>query len=163
MNNNAEKLNISPVLIKRFIVLAIVLPLIYLAFFIVTKVRQGNEIMRNNPIGNVLIDPNNHAIDTALSRITDKPDFDQLLELGTAYINNNQPMKAVEALNKAIAINPNSPMAFYYTGLAYSSLQNWDSCIFYMNKSIALKPDFKLSLYNKELAEHKKRGDYDWD
>jgi tetratricopeptide (TPR) repeat protein len=60
-------------------------------------------------------------------------------------------LKAIQFLNKAIEINPNSFIAWIYKGCIYKKLKKPDRAIECYDKAIELKNDFIASWYNKGM------------
>jgi tetratricopeptide (TPR) repeat protein len=89
------------------------------------------------------------------------PSYDNLVNLANAYINNNMPVKGIDPLNKAIAINPNKAIAYSNLGVAYTMLQQYRKGIEACSKALAIDSTFQLAKNNMKWAmdEQKKLKD----
>ena len=67
---------------------------------------------------------------------------------------------AIEALTKAIELNPNYAAAYNNRGNAYRDNGNFDRAIADYTKAIELKPDF-VEAYNHRDDAYYAKGDYD--
>ncbi len=65
-----------------------------------------------------------------------------------AFIETNEPHKAVPLLKKAIAQNPEYPEALNNLGSAYVRIGKWDEAVVVLQKAIALKPDYEIAMKN---------------
>jgi tetratricopeptide (TPR) repeat protein len=68
--------------------------------------------------------------------------------------------KAIEALKKLIALNPDDAAAYYNLGSSFANNGDYDKAIEACQKAIALKPDYEKAYYNlgNSFAE---KGNYD--
>jgi tetratricopeptide (TPR) repeat protein len=69
-------------------------------------------------------DPN--AIEAALKRVSDKPNYDSYINLGMVYYTASKYDDAIKAWNKAIELNPNSALAYNDIAAAYGAINNYD-------------------------------------
>lgn len=81
------------------------------------------------------------------------PTFSNLLNLSNAYINSGTPAKAVESLQKALELNPNSAIALSNLGFAHSCMQQYKEGIYYGEKAVALDTTFLLAKNNLAWAK----------
>ncbi|BCR05430.1 hypothetical protein DESUT3_24990 [Desulfuromonas versatilis] len=70
------------------------------------------------------------------------------VELGNAYFDANNPMKSVEAYNKALEIDPNDPNVLTDQGVMFRSLGWFDRAIENFSKANQLNPSHHQSLFN---------------
>lgn len=77
--------------------------------------------------------PPNVAIDSLENAVKMNPDYQNLINLSVAYINNKMPGKSITHLKKAIELNPKSAIAYNNLGVAYIQLQQYqdgvDACL----------------------------------
>ena len=71
------------------------------------------------------------------------PSYTAYYNLGLIYAANNQPVKALEAFDQALALNPTSYMAEYQKGITYSIQKDYESAARAFQRSIELNPDFE--------------------
>ena len=79
---------------------------------------------------------------------------------GLAYGEKGDYDSAIEALTKAIELNPNYAAAYNNRGNAYRDNGNFDRAIADYTKAIELKPDF-VEAYNHRDDAYYAKGDYD--
>lgn len=70
------------------------------------------------------------------------------VELGNNYFDSRQPMKAVEAYGKALAIDGNDPDVLTDQGVMFRQLGWYDRAIANFVKANQISPDHVQSLYN---------------
>lgn len=80
------------------------------------------------------------------------PTFSNLLNLSNAYINSGMAGKAIEPLNKAIALNPKSAVAYSNLGFAYTCMQQFQKGIEFGEKAVQLDSTFQLAKNNLNWA-----------
>lgn len=80
------------------------------------------------------------------------PTFSNLLNLSNAYINSGAAGKAIEPLNKAIALNPESAIAYSNLGFAYTVIQQYKKGIEFGQKAVQLDSTFQLAKNNLNWA-----------
>ncbi|MFA7658747.1 MAG: tetratricopeptide repeat protein [Candidatus Gastranaerophilaceae bacterium] len=68
------------------------------------------------------------------------PSFDSLSGIAACYKALNNDAQAIEYYKKALAISPNSDVA-YYMGVLYSEKENWLASKTYLKKAIAINPN----------------------
>lgn len=70
------------------------------------------------------------------------------VQLGHAYFDSNEPVKAIEAYNKALAINGSDPDVLTDQGVMFRSLGWYDRAVENFIKANELNPKHHQSLYN---------------
>ena len=76
---------------------------------------------------------------------------------GLAYGEKGDYERAIEALTKAIELNPNYAIAYYNRGLAYGEKGDFDRAIKDYSKTIDLQPDLAEAHYNRGEAYYERR------
>ena len=79
--------------------------------------------------------------------------------LGHAYFDSNQPPKAIEAYNKALAIIPGNPSTLTDLGVMYRRNGNSDKAIEIFDKALQVTPGFEQALFNKGVVLYNDKGD----
>ncbi len=74
------------------------------------------------------------------------------VELGNNYFDSNQPVKAVEAYDKALAIDSNDPNVLTDQGIMFRALGWYDRAITNFSKAQQISPSHPQSLYNMGLV-----------
>ena len=92
------------------------------------------------------------AIETALKRVSDAPNFDSYLNLGLVYYGALKYDDAIKAWRKAIELNPNSALAYNDIAAAYGSMNNWDEEIKACQKALSIDPNMTLAKNNLNWA-----------
>lgn len=70
------------------------------------------------------------------------------VELGHKYFDGNEPVKAIEAYNKALALDGNDPDVLTDQGVMFRTLGWYDRAVENFNKANELNPRHHQSLYN---------------
>ncbi len=70
------------------------------------------------------------------------------VQLGHNFFDSDQPMKAIEAYDKALAINGNDPNILTDQGVMYRRLGWFDKAVSNFKKAYSLNPNHQQSLYN---------------
>lgn len=70
------------------------------------------------------------------------------VQLGNAYFDTNQPMKSIEAYDKALAINGNDPNVLTDQGVMFRQVGWYDRAVENFSKAAELNPNHLQSLYN---------------
>ena len=83
---------------------------------------------------------------------TQPTNADALHFLGLIALQTQNPQKAVELIDKAIAIAPDSAAAYANRGLALHDLKQLDAAVASYDKAIAIKPDYAEAHYNRGNA-----------
>lgn len=88
-------------------------------------------------------------IDTLLQvTVADPGNRNAWVQLGHAYFDSDQPMKAVDAYDKALAIDGNDPNVLTDQGVMYRKLGWFDRAIENFEKANGLDPRHAQSLFN---------------
>ena len=74
------------------------------------------------------------------------------VQLGHNYFDSNQPMKAIEAYDKALDLDGKDPNVLTDQGIMYRRLGWFDKAIDNFSKANKLNPDHTQSLYNMGLV-----------
>ena len=69
-------------------------------------------------------------------------------ELGHNYFDSDQPVKAIEAYDKALALGPDDPNVLTDQGLMFRRLGQYDRAIENFSKANAIDPNHPQSLFN---------------
>lgn len=78
----------------------------------------------------------------------DTQEFDVLLKLGASYYNQRKYDEAIEAYEKALALESGSAVAYNSLGNVYRDRKNAENAVESYRKAIELDPDFPLSYSN---------------
>lgn len=70
------------------------------------------------------------------------------VELGNNYFDSDQPVKAIEAYGKALALGPDDPNVLTDQGIMFRRMGWYDRAIENFSKAAALSPTHSQSLYN---------------
>jgi len=81
--------------------------------------------------------------------------FGILLNCGIAYLNNDEPDKAIECLNKAIDMDPKSAAAYHTRGLSHYAQEEYKESVEDFLKSMDLSPNNQNTLFNLGMAYYK--------
>ncbi len=79
---------------------------------------------------------------------TDPANFKAWVALGNEYFDGNQLMDAIEAYDKALEIQPNSPDVLTDQGVMFKRLGWFDRAIANFNKANEVDPSHATSIYN---------------
>jgi Tfp pilus assembly protein PilF len=80
--------------------------------------------------------------------ITTISDSERLTQIGAAYLETQEYVKAIQALKKALQINPNDPAVNNALGYAYLMFSDCDKAKMYLRIAISLKKDYDDAYYN---------------
>jgi len=138
------KENSRPVIVA-LVILILGLPLVFLLFS-TTPYWAGREMSRAEKISRLE------------ASVKASPTFDNYLNLGLAYLDNNQPEKSLGPLAKARDLRPDSAVIYNDLGVAYNLLKRYDEGIAACRRAIRLDPTFQLAKNNLKwgLDEKKK-------
>jgi tetratricopeptide (TPR) repeat protein len=75
--------------------------------------------------------------------------FDALHLLGVIAAASRDPSRAVDLIDRAIQLNPGSPMAHNNRGAALLDLGLWEAALVSLDRAIALKGDYAQAHYNR--------------
>jgi len=70
------------------------------------------------------------------------------VQLGNAYFDTNQPMKSIEAYDKALAINADDPNVLTDQGVMFRAVGWYDRAVENFSKAYELSPNHLQSLFN---------------
>jgi len=109
-----------------------------------------------NQIGDALFKPNVSDLPAAISYFEDAYKLDNhnyvnMLELGDAYLANNDGGKAMSKYESAAELYPKQTLAFIKMGRLNTNGRIYDEAITAYQKAIAIEPDYAVA--HKELAE----------
>ena len=107
-------------------------------------------------IGDALFRPTISDLSAAIGYFEDAYKLDNkntmnMLELGDAYLENNEGGKAMSKYESAGEVNPKLTLAFIKIGRLNTRARTYDDAINAYMKAIALEPDYAIA--HKELAE----------
>lgn len=91
------------------------------------------------------------------SAANSNPTFSNLLNLSNAYINQGMALKSIAPLEKAIALNPESAVAYSNLGFAYTVLQQYKKGIEYGEKAVKIDSSFQLAKNNLNWAKDEQK------
>lgn len=94
------------------------------------------------------------------SQVSDIESKHLYTHLGTAYIGLKAYQEAIDALQNAIALDPDLVDAHYYLGYAYIERGSYDKSIPHLEQVIAIAPHLKHAHYNLAHA-HRELGNWD--
>jgi tetratricopeptide (TPR) repeat protein len=80
-------------------------------------------------------------------------------QLGHAYFDTNQPVKAIEAYNKSLALIPSNPPVLTDLGVMYRRNGQPEKAIEAFDKALASTPGFEQALFNKGVVLYNDLGD----
>lgn len=80
-------------------------------------------------------------------------------QLGHAYFDTNQPVKAIEAYNKSLGIIPGNVPVMVDLGVMYRRNSQPDKALEVFNKALELQPGFEQALFNKGVVLYNDLGD----
>jgi tetratricopeptide (TPR) repeat protein len=131
-----------------------------------TNVRTGEEI-EVPPIPIAGKDDAKKVAQAIVSKFEEAVNFERAKTFCQQYVGSNQPQNALENCDKALAINPRSPVALYHKGAAFRQLAEtepaqadvyYDSAIAYYTKVLEVQPGHKDALQSLAWV-HSKKGD----
>ena len=116
---------------KPLIIVGIVLlftaPLLFLVFKSSGDIGSGVE---KQDISN--------EIATLENQVKTNPDYNNLVNLSVAYINNNEPARATPYLEQALKLVPNSAIVFNNLGVVNIMTRNFQQAIDFCSKAIVV-------------------------
>lgn len=93
------------------------------------------------------------AIESLLFAAQQNPDnADAWAQLGHAYFDTNQPVKAIEAYNKSLALIPSNSPVLTDLGVMYRRNGQPQKAIESFDKAISVTPGFEQALFNKGVV-----------
>jgi tetratricopeptide (TPR) repeat protein len=99
------------------------------------------------------VKPDPQIIIAALEKkVAENPSYENYLDLAVAYLNNKMAFRSFAPLNKALVLQPNSPVVYNNLGYAYILMQDFDAGITNCEKAIQLDTSFQLAKNNLNMA-----------
>lgn len=93
---------------------------------------------------------------TLEAEVAANPNYTNLINLSMAYINSNKPGKSINHLKKAIALNPQSAVAYNNLGVAHIMLMQYKEGIEACTKALEIDPEFQLAKNNLKWGTDEK-------
>ncbi len=84
----------------------------------------------------------------------------ELLERGIALSNSGKTSEAIDALSKAIELNPEERLTYFYRGLEFNRIKDFQKALNDLNKMIDLDPQDAFAFGTRALV-YTGMGDYD--
>ena len=89
-------------------------------------------------------------------------EFEVLLEVGQAYLLNEDYEKAIIKFSEALRINPHDPEVYYYLGLSYEGAEQFPEAVKTYEKTLKLdrnhsNAEMRLNELVKKLAKTKEK------
>ncbi|WP_299246653.1 tetratricopeptide repeat protein [uncultured Aquimarina sp.] len=91
-------------------------------------------------------------LDMEEREVANNPTAEKYINLGLKYYNQQQYNKCIKASEKALALDPNSTIAYNNICISQNLLGNFDKAIEACNKALLLSPDFELAKNNLNAA-----------
>jgi tetratricopeptide (TPR) repeat protein len=128
------------------LVVILALPLIYLFY-------KTNDLPANVNQDQPAPAPNAAVDIPALEKaVAENPTVENLVNLSTAYINNQMPGKSIEHLKRAVELDPKSAVAYNDLGVAYTMLQQYQNGIDACRMALKADTSFQLAKNNLKWA-----------
>lgn len=83
------------------------------------------------------------------------------VRLGHAYFDSNQPAKAIEAYDKALALNPNDADVLTDQGVMFRRMGWYDKAIENFSRAVEVNPSHSTSLFNMGIVYRYDLKEYD--
>ena len=120
----------------------------------ITSKMKNSEVLYQ--IGDAWFKPTTTDLNEAIKNFEDAYKLDNknyinMLELGDAYLDNNEGGKAMSKYESAAEVNKSLTLAWIKIGRLNVRARTYDDAIAAYNKAIALEPDYAIA--HKELAE----------
>ena len=125
------------------IIVAFLLPLNYVVY------HSYKASTKNGDNGNA---SSADGLANLLNATKDKPSYDSYLGLGVAYYNTHRFQEAIDAWQKGLEFNANSPILYSNIGASYNCLSNWAQGKANCEKALAIDPNFGLARNNLNWA-----------
>ncbi len=77
---------------------------------------------------------------------------DAWVHLGNLYFDTDQPAKAAEAYEKALALKPDQPDVLVDCGVMYRQLKQYDKALEYFRKALKINPRHEFALFNSGVV-----------
>ena len=147
--------------ISAILILVILIPAVYTIVANLQPAAPAPEIPKATQVPAQTQAPSNNAgnpvaLDAALKRVADKPDFDSYVNLGMVYYNAAKYEDAIKAWNKSIELNPKSAVAYNDIAAAYGAINNYDEEIKACEKALSIDPNMTLAKNNLNWAKSQK-------
>lgn len=118
---------------------------------VVTSKFKNADVL--NQVGDAWYKPNVIDLQEAIKNFEDAFKIDpkntnNALELGDAYLDNNEGGKAMSKYESAAEVNPKLTMAFIKIGRLNTRARTYDDAINALQKAIALEPDYPVAHYD---------------
>jgi cytochrome c-type biogenesis protein CcmH/NrfG len=79
-------------------------------------------------------------------------DVEALTQLGHLYFDTGQPVKAIEAYEKSLALDSSRPDVWTDLGVMYRRNNDPQKAVETFEKALSLKPDHQIALFNKGVV-----------
>jgi tetratricopeptide (TPR) repeat protein len=156
--NNSEpsfKLNY----ISLILILVILIPAVYTIWANLQPATPAPDISKATQTQTPTAPPptaNGAALEAALKRVADKPDYDSYINLGIVYYQAAKYEDAIKTWNKAIELNPKSAVAYNDIAAAYGAINQYDEEIKACEKALSIDPTMTLAKNNLKWAQSQK-------
>ncbi len=71
-----------------------------------------------------------------------------VIDMINIYLEAGKETEAMDAMVKAIELDPKNPQLYFVTGVAYGKVKNYDKALEYYTKAIEFKPDYSDAYNN---------------
>lgn len=131
---------------------------IELLFEMSEKIKTVKHPYSNNKMGSVFLTW--HMLPEAVrefeTAIKHDPNFvEAYVNLGRAYLENDEPQKAIDTLKAALQIKEGFPDVFNYMGVAYTELSEFDQAFECFEQACRINEQFYEAYINRALAQIK--------
>ncbi len=82
----------------------------------------------------------------------DPQNMDAWIHLGNLYFDTDQPQKAVNSYEKALAIKSDQPDVLVDCGVMYRELKQYDKALEYFRKALLVNPRHEFALFNSGIV-----------
>lgn len=111
---------------------------------------QGQQVQDNSTPGQMDLQRKIADLEALLAR---EPDNRQAwVALGNQFFDAEQPMKAVDAYDRALALKGSDPNVLVDQGVMYRRLGWFDKAIGNFNKALEINPQHPQALYNRGIV-----------
>jgi tetratricopeptide (TPR) repeat protein len=94
-------------------------------------------------------------------RVSDEYLFD--LNRAVHYHQIGKSDSALVCLQRAFQLNPKAAFVNCRLAETFIDLKQYDSALYYSNRALQISPGYSVAKYYKDVAEHRKNGDEDFD
>jgi cytochrome c-type biogenesis protein CcmH/NrfG len=84
-----------------------------------------------------------------------------LIALGNLYFDSAQPVRAIDAYERALAIDPRNPDVRTDLGIMYRTVKNYDKAVVEFREAARLDPKHKNSRFNLALTLQEDKKDFE--